>query len=142
MSDSSDVARGFGAVVGLGFVLLSTLGLGLYGCPRYSVYQAEKAGQAELAQADQNRQIQIAQSKAKAEAAKYEAEAEVTRAQGVAKANKIIGDSLAGQEGQAYLQYLWVNKLDDNHQRTVEYVPTNTALPAFLESGRVAQGSR
>lgn len=143
MADNTDYALGAGAAIGLGTMLLLTIGAGMYGCPRYSVYSAEKAGQAELARADQNRQIQVAQSKAKAEAAKYEAEAEITRAQGVATANKIIGNSLAGHEGQAYLQYLWVNKLDENQQRTVVYVPTEGgALPAFLEAGRVPSADR
>lgn len=132
-----------GGVIGLIVAGALIIGGGLYGCPKYNVYSAEMSGKAELAQADQNRQIQIAQSKAKAEAAQYEADAEITRARGVAKANKIIGDSLAGQEGAAYLQYLWVNKLDDQQQRTVVYVPTEGgALPKFLESGRISQGSK
>jgi hypothetical protein len=137
MSQAHDAAISAGAVIGLGTMVLLIIGGGLYGCPRYNVWSAEMAGKAELAQADQNRQIQIAQSKAKAEAAQFEADAEITRAQGVAKANKIVGDSLAGPSGEAYLRYLWVNKLSDDKEKTVVYVPTESAMPNFLEAGRV-----
>ena len=104
------------------------------GCPAYNVYSATMTGKAELAQADQNRQIQIAQSKAKSEAAQYEAEAEITRAKGVAEANKIIGDSLRGNED--YLRYLWVNNIENNKNETVVYVPTEANMP-ILEASRL-----
>ena len=68
----------------------------------YEVWRAQQAGEAELAQAEQNRQIAIAQAKAKAESAHFEADAEVTRATGVAQANETIGKSLQGNE--AYLR--------------------------------------
>ncbi len=111
------------------FVLLTVLWM-TFG-PAYKVYAAEMTGKAELAQADQNRQISIAQSKAKADAAVYEANAEVTRAQGVAKANQIIGDSLKNNE--AYLRYLYVNNLADTKNQVI-YVPTEAGLPV-LEAG-------
>jgi regulator of protease activity HflC (stomatin/prohibitin superfamily) len=115
------------------FVLAITAGL-MIGCPSYNVYNATMTGKAELAQADQNRQIQIAVSKAKAEAATYEAQAEVNRAAGVAQANKIIGDSLKGNE--EYLRYLYINGLIENKDnKTLIYIPTEAGLP-ILEAGR------
>jgi hypothetical protein len=111
---------------------------GMAGCPVYNVWRAKMEGEAELAQAEQNRQIAIAQSKAKAEAARYEAEAEVARANGVAAANKIIGDSLRNNE--AYLRYLWINDLANVKDRTVVYVPTEANLP-ILEAGRTVKKS-
>jgi len=115
----------------VGLVVVGT-SLGMVGCPIYNVWSAQKFGEAELAQAEQNRQIQIAQSKAKAEAATYEAQAEVNRANGVAAANKIIGESLKNNE--AYLRYLWITGLDRSKD-TVVYVPTETNLP-ILEANR------
>ena len=115
-------------------VVALPIGLGMWGCPSYNVWSAEMAGKAELAQADQNRQIQIAQSKAKADAAKFEAEAEINRANGVASANKIIGDSL--KDNEAYLRYLWINGLEQNKNQTVVYVPTEANLP-LLEASRL-----
>lgn len=118
----------FGTVI----VLLLVAG-GMYGCPRYEVYQKELAGQAELARATQNRQIKIQEANAEKEAAKALAEAEVERARGVAEANKIIGDSLKGNE--AYLRYLWIQGLQQGATPQVVYVPTEAGLP-ILEAGR------
>ena len=104
-------------------------------CAVEEVWRAQKAGEAELAQADQNRQIAVAQARAKAESAHFEADAEVTRATGVARANEIIGKSLQGNE--AYLRYLWINGLEQN-KNAVIYVPTETNLP-ILEAGRLGR---
>jgi regulator of protease activity HflC (stomatin/prohibitin superfamily) len=115
---------------------LAVMSIGLSGCgmiwPPYRVWEAEQNGKAELAQANQNRQIAITQSKAKAEAASFEAQSEIIRAQGVAKANKIIGASL--QDNEAYLRYLFVNGLE-NTKNQIIYVPTEAQLPV-LEAGR------
>ncbi len=122
-----------GAIVGVIVVILATVGTGMVGCPVYDVWTAKKAGEAELAQADQNRQIAVAQARAKAEGAHFEAEAEITRAEGVARANQIIGQSLKGNE--AYLRYLWINGLEQN-KNAVIYVPTEGNLP-ILEASRL-----
>ncbi len=121
----------FYILLAVGLIVVGT-SLGMVGCPIYNVWSAQKFGEAELAQAEQNRQIQIAQSKAKAEAATYEAQAEVARAEGVAKANKIIGESL--KDNEAYLRYLWITGLDHSKD-TVVYVPTEANLP-ILEANR------
>lgn len=97
------------------------------------VYEQNLAGEAELARATQNRQIRIQEAKAKQEAATLEAQAEVERAKGVAEANKIIGDSLKGNE--AYLRYLWIQGLQEGATPQVVYVPTEAGLP-ILEAGR------
>ena len=67
------------------------------------------------------------------EAATLEAQAEIERAKGVAEANKIIGDSLKGNE--AYLRYLWIQGLQEGATPQVVYVPTEAGLP-ILEAGR------
>lgn len=107
---------------------------GMYGCPKYNVYVQDLNGEAELARASQNRQIKIQESKAKLEAATLDAQAEIERAKGVAEANKIIGDSLKGNE--AYLRYLWINGLQEGATPQVIYVPTEAGLP-ILEAGRL-----
>ena len=115
------------------FVLLLIVAGGMYGCPRYEVYQKELAGQAELARATQNRQIRIQEANAEKEAAKLLAEAEIERAKGVAEANKIIGDSL--KDNEAYLRYRWIEGLQQGSTPQVVYVPTEAGLP-ILEAGR------
>jgi hypothetical protein len=99
----------------------------MVGMPIYSVWQQEMSGKAELAKAEQNRQIKIQEAKALKEAATYRAEAEVVRAKGVAEANKIIGQSLKGNE--AYLRYLWVNALNDKESVATVYIPTEANMP-------------
>lgn len=109
---------------------------GLYGCPKYSVYNQRLQGEAELARAESNRRIAIAEAEAKKESAKQLAEAEVIRAEGVAKANTIIGDSLKNNE--AYLRYLYITGLNESGDKgnKIIYVPTEAGLP-ILEAGRL-----
>lgn len=116
-------------------IVIGLLCGGLYGCPKYSVYNQRLQGEAELARAESNRKIAIAEAEAKKESAKQLAEAEIIRAEGVAKANTIIGDSLKNNE--AYLRYLYItglNDSDDNGNKII-YVPTEAGLP-ILEAGR------
>lgn len=101
--------------------------------PYLNVWQQSKLGEAELARAESNRQIATCEAQAKKESAKCLADAEVIRAEGVAKANKIIGDSLTGNEG--YLRYLWIQGLQTNQMQVV-YVPTEANLP-IMESLRL-----
>jgi len=123
-------------IIGLiiaGIILLLTICWGMHaiGC-KYSVWSQGKIGQAELQRADWNRQILVREAKAKEESAVLLAQAEIERAKGVAKANKIIGQSLRNNE--AYLRYLFVNNLE-NSKNQVIYVPTETNLP-ILEASR------
>jgi hypothetical protein len=101
--------------------------------PNIYIWQQSMAGQAELAHAQYSRQIATCEAEAKKESAKSLADAEVIRAEGVAKANKIIGDSL--MENEAYLRYLWIQSLESSGN-TVVYIPTECGLP-ILESKRL-----
>jgi len=111
------------------FVVTSVLAFG----PVYGVWAQRLSGEAELARAEANRHIRVLEAKAEQEAAKALAEAEVTRAEGVARANKIIGDSLQNNEG--YLRYLWIQGLQTNQMQVV-YVPTEANLP-IMEATRI-----
>jgi len=115
-------------IVGVG-ILVSACG---YTYPKYKVWSAEQAGIAEFVQAEQNRKITVLEAEAKLEAAKSLAAAEVERARGVAEANKIIGDSLKGNE--SYLRWLWIENLDKGGNSVI-YVPTEAGLP-ILEAGK------
>jgi regulator of protease activity HflC (stomatin/prohibitin superfamily) len=70
----------------------------------------------------------IETAKAKLEAAKLDAQAEIVRAEGIAKANKIIGQSL--NDNRAYLEWLWIDNIEKN-QNAVFYVPTENKVPIF-----------
>lgn len=110
--------------------------IGLSGCgaiyPPWRVYSAEKDGEAKLAEAMSSKQIAVQTARAKWESADFEAKAEVRRAEGVAQANKIIGDSLKNNE--AYLRYLYVNNLAETKDQVI-YIPTEAGMPV-LEAGK------
>lgn len=119
----------FVAIAATGAVLFGGF---MFGWPQYKVWQQNKVGEAELARAEQNRQIAIQEAKAKEESAKSLANAEVIRAEGVAKANKIIGDSL--QNNDAYIHYLWIEALKESKDEVI-YIPTEAGIP-ITESAR------
>lgn len=104
---------------------------GLYGCPKYNVWQQEMSGKAEFAKAEQNRRIKIEEAKANLEAEKLNAEAEVERAKGAAKAIQIENGSIT----PTYIQYLWVRQQNNLNGKTIIYIPTETNLP-LLEANR------
>lgn len=100
--------------------------------PPYAVWEQRKVGEGELARAESNRKTKILEALAEYEASKSKAAAEIERAKGVAEANKIIGDSLKGNEG--YLRYLWITGLDSASKEVI-YVPTEANIP-ILEAGK------
>jgi len=66
--------------------------------------------------------------------AKKDAEIEVARAEGIAKSNQIISNSLT----ENYLRYRWIEGLQTNREMVI-YVPTEANLP-ILEAGRWSSG--
>lgn len=118
-----------------GFIILLVLIIvgGLFwAVPVYSRYQAVKYAENKLTAQQFLKQVAVAQAEAKNDSAKYEAQAEVTRAEGVAKANAIIGESLKNNE--AYLRYLWISNMNDQEKEII-YIPTEANLP-ILEASR------
>ena len=118
--------------VGAGLVTLAGVivigGLFFVG-PQYGVWQQSLAGKAELQKAEYTRQVAVLEAQAKMDSASKLAEAEVIRAEGVAKANKIIGNSL--KDNREYLQYLYITGIEDgakNGNVTI-YVPTEGGMP-------------
>ncbi len=61
--------------------------------------------------------------------AEKDAEIEVARAEGAAKAQKIVRSTLSG----SYLQYLWIKTLNENPN--VIYVATEANMPVFRMRG-------
>ena len=120
----SSTASAVWAVVALAVVAIAVI-LGLmFGLPLYNVWQQEMSGSAELAKAEQNRQIKIEEAKANLEAEKLNAQAEIERAKGAAEAIRIENGSLT----PTYIQYLWVRQ-QSNVPNKVVYIPTEANLP-------------
>lgn len=114
----------------LGIILL--LGC-LVGCPQYGVYKSELQGKAELVRAEQNKQIQIENAKAKLKSARMLAEADSIRAIGDKNVEKIRAEGMAaameienGKLTPQYIQYLWVRNIAKGDKI---YISTEAGLP-------------
>jgi regulator of protease activity HflC (stomatin/prohibitin superfamily) len=119
-------------LLGIGMIVMTS------GCtmiPSYNVYSKQMEGKAALAEAQSSRQIAVLEARAKRESAAELAEAEIIRAQGAAKANHILQNSLGGPEG--YLRYLQIQAYSDTNAKLI-YVPTEGGLPV-LEASRLPQ---
>lgn len=115
-------------LIGLMFVLT-----GCSAYPPYNVWEQKMEGEAQLAKAQSERQIQIQDAQSKLAASKDLAAADVERARGVAQANQIIGSSL--KDNESYLRWLYIENLKEKTGAEVIYVPTEAGLP-ILEAGR------
>lgn len=89
---------------------------------------AESKGRGELLHAESSKKIAIETAKANLESAKLNAEADIIRADGIAKANKIIGNSL--RNNKEYLEWLWIDNIEKNPNQ-VFYIPTENKVPIF-----------
>ena len=124
------------AIVTIGGIVLLMIivSVGMVGCPQYEVYSQRLTGEAELARAQQNRQIAVNEAQAKMDAAKLLAQAEIERAKGVAGANQIIANGLKGND--EYLRYLWITEVAGRGvNKEVVYVPTEANIP-LMEAGK------
>lgn len=83
--------------------------------PQYNVWQQSLAGKAELQKAEYTRQVAVLEAQAKKDSAQQLAEAEVIRAEGVARANKVIAGSL--KDNKEYLQYLYIQNLEQGSEK-------------------------
>ena len=130
MTKKEDRIISFFALLIIMTIIIGIISL-CYFIPKYSVYRKGMHGKGMLREAGFSKQIQIESAKANLESEKLNALSEIERAKGVAEANEIIGSSLKGNE--AYLRYLWINKLNDNNQNVI-YIPTEAGMP-ILEAG-------
>lgn len=135
--ENMDASRYVGWVVAGCFLVVAAVFGGCWAIPQYGVYSQRLDGEAELAKANYSKQVAVQEANAKKDSASLLAEADVLRADGVAKANKIIGDSL--RENEAYLRWLWISEMKETKDQII-YVPTETNLP-ILEASRLARPS-
>jgi regulator of protease activity HflC (stomatin/prohibitin superfamily) len=98
----------------------------MWGCPRYAVYSQTLRGEATLKEAEYSKRVAVQEAQAKKDSAVLLGEAEVSRATGTAEANRILGESLKGNE--AYLRYLWIENLHTSTNERI-YIPTEAGLP-------------
>ncbi|MDY0251423.1 MAG: hypothetical protein RBR45_15465 [Pseudomonas sp.] len=147
-------ALAFGSVVVLSVAALVVIALSLWAWPKYNLYRMEMQGRAALKEAEWSKQILIEEARAKEAASLMQANARVTlaeaegkaqvvrakaegladieRAKAAAEANRIIGESLKGND--EYLRYIWIKGLQDGNGERI-YIPTEAGLP-ILEAGK------
>lgn len=125
-----------GLIASIGtIVVILLVGLGMYGCPQYNIYAQRSEGAAQLAHSQSSKEVAVSEARAKMEAAELLAQADIKRAEGVAKANQIIGESL--KENPEYLRWLWITETAGKDiNKTVIYVPTEANIP-ILEANRL-----
>jgi len=122
-----------GAIVTLcSFLFVGLICLSMWGCPTYSVWSQEMKGRAELARAEQNKQIMFIEAQAMLEAERFNAQSEIVRAEGMAQAMEIEN----GQLTDIYIRYLFVRALENLPEGTqVIYLPAADFMP-INEAGR------
>jgi hypothetical protein len=112
MSRNEESKMNLSTIIGIAGGTVLVFGLIIGGCwayPQYRVYDQRLEGEAELQKAEYSKRVAVQTALATKDSATLLAEAEVARAEGVSKANKIIGDSL--KDNEAYLRYLWMVNL-------------------------------
>ena len=116
------------SIIGVSFLVSLVIINAIIG-PIYNVWAQSLAGKAELQKVEYTRQVAVLEAQAKKDSAQQLADAEVIRAQGVAKANQIIGNSL--KDNREYLQYLYITGLEDGSKNgnVTIYVPTENGMP-------------
>lgn len=114
-----------------GFLMVVTalgllIWLPMWGLPKYAVYQQELTGKAELARADQSRQILITQAKAEMEAAKLRA-----------TAINIVGEASARYPEYRQQEFIgaFADALRAGNITQIIYVPTESNIPV-MEAGK------
>ena len=126
---TDNTVRNFG-IIGVSFVFSLMIINAVIG-PLYNVWAQSLQGKAELQKAEFTRQVAVLEAQAKKDSAQQLADAEVIRAQGVAKANQIIGNSL--KDNSEYLSYLWITGLEEGAEKgnkTIYMIPSQGNIPA------------
>jgi hypothetical protein len=131
MSSGNDSIKG--VVVGIVAVLVLVVGviaLSMWGIPKYRIYKQDLRGQATLREAEWTKKVKIEDAKAERDSAVLFAEKEITRAKGLAEAQKIIDGTLT----ERYLRFLWIQGLQDGSSEVI-YIATEAGMP-ILEAGK------
>jgi hypothetical protein len=120
--------------IGLGIILFIVLFWTLYGYPRWRVWAAHQRGLADLTQAKNEQQIQIAQANSRLQAADLNRQAAVIEAQAVSEQIKTIGEQLTAHD--LFLRWQWIEMMKNHSDKSTIYVATEGSLP-ILEAARL-----
>lgn len=122
---------GWGSWALIIFVALSIWFIFIY--PVWRVWASEKSGEADLAQAHKEQQVQVAKAQGRLDAAELNKKAAVVEAEAVSAQIEKIGKQLT--EHDLYLKWQWIKMMEERPDSSVIYVPTEANLP-ILEATR------
>lgn len=109
----------------------------LWFLPTYKVWQSKKSGEADLAQAHKEQQVQVAKAQGRLDAANLNKQAAIVEAEAVAKQIETIGANL--KEHDLYLKWQWIKMMEERPESSVIYVPTEANLPITEATRKVGQ---
>jgi hypothetical protein len=121
-----------GACAVLAVVIACVVAWRLFGHPFWTVWASHQAGLADLQQAKNEQQIQVAEAQGRLDAAQLNKKAAVIEAEAVALQIHTIGDQLTKHD--LYLKWQWIRMMEEREGETI-YVPTEAGLP-ILEANR------
>ena len=124
---------GYSWLVGIVMAVIAAIATLLFVLPKYGVWQQSLEGKAELMKADYTRQVAVVEAQAKLDAAQKLKEVAVIQAEGIAKANEIIGVSL--KNNPDYLTYLQIESIEKGAaagNKTYFVSPNQGGLPLVL----------
>lgn len=110
-----------------------------FGYPIWRVWAQHQQGRADLAQAHQEQQVQVARAQGRVDAAELNKRAAIVEAEAVAEQIKRIGEQLTSHD--LYLRWQWIKMMEENENADVIYVPTEANLP-ILEANRLREPVR
>lgn len=133
-----DSSMPWGMILGIGGSVVGLIVLwALVGYPWWNVWASHQSGLADLQQAKNEQQIQIAQAQSRLDAAQLNKKAAIIEAEAVAAQVEAIGKKL--QKHDLYLKWQWIKMMEDRSSNgddnSVIYVPTEAGLP-ILEAGK------
>lgn len=113
-------------------LIILALAFLLWFIPTYRVWASQKSGEADLAQAHKEQQVQVAKAQGRLDAAKLNKDAAIVEAEAVAAQIEKIGANLTKHD--LYLKWQWIKMMEERPESSVIYVPTEANLP-ILEAG-------
>lgn len=114
-------------------VVLVLIAWSLFGLPIWRVWAQKMQGEADLAQAHREQQIQVSKAQGRLDAAEINKKAAIVEATAVAAQIKEIGATLTHHD--LYLRWQWIKMMEERPENSVIYVPTETNMP-ILEAGK------
>lgn len=121
-------------IVFIAVLVISGLAFGL---PTYGVYAKSMNGKAQLMEAEYTRQTVVLEAQAKLDSAEKLKQVRIIEANGIAEANKIIGESL--KNNPDYLTFLQIENIQQGAEKgnkTYFVAPNQAGLPIITQSSK------